>query len=285
MEVGIRFESADTFQDPDPSALDPSQLHFMRGNEDGGAPTQLAALASAQMSTQFRNFCFSVVLIHQHARLIRWDHSGAIVTRLFDYTACSYLTEFFWRFDCSSREARGHDTTVQEVGGVEAEEGRSRLRCSGRIFSVRVPSFGKNNLPLSSSSERMFYLRAPEFTPHYLAGRWTRGQVVYDALSGETLYMRDSWLITRGEVEKESDVHAAGVPPIAKHEYDVGKDSDIGVATVSQSKCGAPWACLSTKMNALRHHRVLIHEFGREISSFNSSRELVSAIWDALAGV
>ena len=51
------------------------------------------------MSTQFPVHMFSVLVCGRHARLMRWDRAGAIVTNSFDYVdKPDFLAKFFWNY-------------------------------------------------------------------------------------------------------------------------------------------------------------------------------------------
>ena len=77
---------------------------------------QLASYAAALAGTQFRVHTFCVLVCAGHARFIRWDRSGAIVTELFDCAKNpQFFAEFFWRFDRLNPEEKGHDTSVSPV--------------------------------------------------------------------------------------------------------------------------------------------------------------------------
>lgn len=54
---------------------------------------QITSYVSAQAAIQFRTHIFSVVICHSLARLLRWDRSGAVVSRSFSYSKLPYLAE------------------------------------------------------------------------------------------------------------------------------------------------------------------------------------------------
>ncbi|KAG2086012.1 uncharacterized protein F5147DRAFT_588717, partial [Suillus discolor] len=59
---------------------------------------QIMSYAAAQLAAQYRTHAFSVLIICNRARLIRWDREGAIVTNTFNYHHEPYLADFFYRF-------------------------------------------------------------------------------------------------------------------------------------------------------------------------------------------
>ncbi|KIM52042.1 hypothetical protein SCLCIDRAFT_142098 [Scleroderma citrinum Foug A] len=89
------------------------QLHFVNshslGDKDNGYPFetkpdistntlgQIGAYATSQLASQFRTHCYSVYVNRDHARIIRWERDGAIVTEPIFYNINSALTRFFSR--------------------------------------------------------------------------------------------------------------------------------------------------------------------------------------------
>ncbi|KAA1477023.1 hypothetical protein DENSPDRAFT_854072 [Dentipellis sp. KUC8613] len=90
---------------------------------------QIIAYASANLELQFRTFVFSVLILGRFARLIRWDRSGAIVTRRIDYVEDPKpLVEFLWRYNFLSDAQRGYDGSVKPAD-VEQPDYGSALSC------------------------------------------------------------------------------------------------------------------------------------------------------------
>ncbi|KAG2062211.1 hypothetical protein BDR06DRAFT_858889, partial [Suillus hirtellus] len=59
---------------------------------------QITSYAAAQLSTQFCTHAFSLLIVCDHAHIIRWDREGAIVTSAIDYNNEPYLAGFFHRY-------------------------------------------------------------------------------------------------------------------------------------------------------------------------------------------
>ncbi|KAH9947474.1 hypothetical protein B0H21DRAFT_883107 [Amylocystis lapponica] len=77
---------------------------------------QLISYASEVLLCQHRCFHYTVVIFGVYARIIRWDRSGAIVTKKFDYTTKPrYLCQFLWRFCQLSPEKQGLDPTAVRI--------------------------------------------------------------------------------------------------------------------------------------------------------------------------
>ncbi|KAG2065457.1 hypothetical protein BDR04DRAFT_943283, partial [Suillus decipiens] len=81
---------------------------------------QITSYASAQLSAQYRTHAFSILIICNHARIIRWDREGAIVTDAFDYSQESHLANFFYRLGQASPALRGVDTSITLASAEDA---------------------------------------------------------------------------------------------------------------------------------------------------------------------
>ncbi|KAG2337172.1 hypothetical protein BDR05DRAFT_843162, partial [Suillus weaverae] len=81
---------------------------------------QITSYTAAQLGTQFRTHAFSVLIVHDRARIIRWDREGAIVTSAINYNNEPHLADFFHRYARASPEMRGIDTSVTLASDEEA---------------------------------------------------------------------------------------------------------------------------------------------------------------------
>ncbi|KAG7442422.1 uncharacterized protein BT62DRAFT_905964, partial [Guyanagaster necrorhizus] len=77
---------------------------------------QIASYAGAIMMLQYRSHLFTILICGRFARFIRWDRTGAIVSRRFDYTKRPDLVfDFYKRFSQLSPSQRGNDTNVSPI--------------------------------------------------------------------------------------------------------------------------------------------------------------------------
>ena len=89
---------------------------------------QIISYAVAQLALQFRTHIFSVIIIKDRARLIRWDRAGAVVTAAFPYCHVhSELVDFFRRYGLLDTKLRGVDESVQQPSELEATQARDIL--------------------------------------------------------------------------------------------------------------------------------------------------------------
>lgn len=116
----------DPFQDPVPGA-DVSQHRFLlEDGKSGGqhcipsSVGQIASCVAELCARQHRTHCFSISIYGPTARLIRWDRSGAIVSRSFDYhDRPEWLCQFLWRYSQASETERGYDMSIEKASPEE----------------------------------------------------------------------------------------------------------------------------------------------------------------------
>ncbi|KIN96056.1 hypothetical protein M404DRAFT_164261, partial [Pisolithus tinctorius Marx 270] len=102
--------SYDPFEDPDAKSNNPFEKDTVEANDMRG---EISMSVVAQFNSQFRIFAFSIIVVEDHARFVRWDRAGAIVSTCFNYLERSdLLANFFWRFSHLSHEERGYDSSV-----------------------------------------------------------------------------------------------------------------------------------------------------------------------------
>lgn len=123
----IEFKSVDPFVD-EPSG-DGEFNPFVR-QDSSFRPIlgQITAYATAMLSAQYRTHAFMVFIAKEHARLIRWDRGGAIVTEPILFDKSSFLFDFFVRYNIADHEARGHDSTVSTPTEAEIKCAKSAVK-------------------------------------------------------------------------------------------------------------------------------------------------------------
>jgi hypothetical protein len=110
--------------------------------------------------------------------------------------------------------------------------------------------------------------------------------LAYDMETRAIVFLKDYW---RAEgMEKEGDIYSLlelnnvpNIPPFGKGN-DVRKQATVTGALKAELK--TTWARPSKEMVSLRHYRMSLDVVARPLTSFRSSREIVSAIADAMEG-
>ncbi|EEB91247.1 hypothetical protein MPER_10427, partial [Moniliophthora perniciosa FA553] len=250
--------------------------------QGGDTRGQITTYATAQLAAQYRTHAFSVLIIKDKARLIRWDRAGAIFTSLFDYRKTDYLMKFFYRYNYATSGARGLDESVTIPHDLDDElvsEARKALGCSPNDPLYRFEVVDET--PGERSGKVNYYLGgAPTFKgTKSLTGRSTRGIVVYDIQNRKVAYLKDTWRVcgTEYEVDKEGETYrklnaarVRNVPTILAY-GDVGNDQWHRTQTDIFARRGPrPLG----QLRGHRHSRLVLKEVGRDLTSFETVAEV-----------
>ncbi len=88
---------------------------------------QMTAYAMLIMGTQYCTHTFSVLIVKDIARLLRWDHGGAVVTKPFPYNNKSYLFNFLFHYNHAGPDKHGHDVTVRNSTNTEWQDAQTTV--------------------------------------------------------------------------------------------------------------------------------------------------------------
>ncbi|KAI0696669.1 hypothetical protein C8T65DRAFT_663385 [Cerioporus squamosus] len=263
---------------------------------------QIMSYATLIFTTQHRAHLFTVVLFGEMARLIRWDHSGVVVTKKFNYRSEPLkLGRFLWRYCHLSAIQRGHDPTVTYVRSHTWEDELMEKRAknptldSGHEIGKHAREMFEQSIANKSDrckitmDGRDFLVGRPHFSSSELAGRGTRCYVAIDCndREGPFVYLKDAWRVAHDGIEREGDVLAflnddeapggrvEGVPTLVCH-GDVGDQQ-----TVSQDvwKALHPNKEAECPLKTHRHYRIVVREVCLSMSCFQDAAELVYLIY------
>lgn len=107
---------------------------------------QLAAYAREMFNFQQRTHLFQLLVTGCHARIIFWDHSGAIVSERIDYVNTpDILGEFFWRHNYMTPKARGLDPTA--VLADEKDRERFSTAIANFVHNMKDPDHPQRVVP------------------------------------------------------------------------------------------------------------------------------------------
>lgn len=282
-------ESADPFRDPDDSLPkadghrfehDALDSQFVRG--------QIASYTAALTGCQFRTHAFSVLIFGRFARFIRWDRSGAVVSRKFDYSKHpDILADFFWRYSYLSPRQRGHDTsvsstTLDEIQHVHLVEQRLRTGNPHHVTFCKIMVPDRDD----PTQEKPFIISSPpKYTSRSPFGRATRPMLAFDMETKELVFLKDYWRTDVDGIEKEGDIYAILEQHEVPHIAPFGQGNDVrDHMTLTQTLRNETWACQSKEMVYLRQYRMSLDVVARPLKSFRSSWELVKAVADGMEG-
>ena len=245
---------------------------------------QIGAYAAAQLALQFHMHCFSVYIIHDAARIIRWERDGAIITEPIYYNIDSALVRFFSRFSQAPPELHGIDTMVSPVPAREAKLAIDKLKLpeTTAMFQTTVPrTEGGSAFPI--------LFPRPDMNTTIPFCRGTCTCPAYDPTGECIVYFKDSWRVSADDIFPEGEIYAKLAANKVLHvahcltSGDVEHSPEQKPHMLEYSK--HPWACQKGLEITSHIHYCLILDLVREaLMNFRSSRELVQAIQDALIG-
>jgi hypothetical protein len=290
MELFVEFkfaEISDPFRDP----LQPRAENFRFENDSEVSRLnrgQLCSYTAAHTGSQFRVHTFTLSICGRFARFIRWDRSGATVTQGFDCIKERHiLASFFWRYAHLNQNQRGYDASVspaspedlQQIQHVEHHL-RKDNPAHREFHIIMVPDRDDPKV------ETPFIISfPPKYTARSPFGRATRPMLAFNMETGEVVFLKDYWRADVDGMEKEGEIYrileSSRVPNIAPF----GKGNDVrDHMTLTHTLRNEKWACWLRDMVLLRQYRMSLNVVARHLTSFNSSREFVSAIADAMEG-
>jgi len=245
---------------------------------------QIGAYAVAQLGSQFHTHCFSVFIMYDFARIIRWDREGAIVTKPIFYDTDPALVEFFSRFSQAPPALRGVDTTVSLAPVDEAALARGKLKLSSDIAMF------KTSIPGGGGSPTTIIFPRCDALPTTPACRGTRTSSAYDLVGDRVVFFKDSWRIEADDILPEGQIYAElnaqNVPhvPVCLAYGDVISLPEQRAQTSRFSM--ADWACRRRRpvITTHIHSRHLLNIVGKSLTNFSCTRELVQAVHDAVVG-
>ena len=293
-------------------------------DEGKEARGQLACYAGAHHALQFRHFSFSIVVHGEHARFLRWDPSGTVVTAAFNYlTKPELMADFLWRFNHLSPKERGHDISIQpavlstedascvreileqdgdvplyryEVPGLigkgyaygprPATENWSLVsRCTRNLPVVWIPSEGTNK-SLGSCEGSSPESPSKDNTDQPIGA----DKVKEDPWSERRhAYMKDTWRFLSDSPDVEVLPEHKIYEILRKHgtpniPEHVTGDDVEGGQTRTPEFLEAAWLCVRPRISSYQHYRHLNSIVGRALTSFGCTKQLVAVVLDALRG-
>lgn len=244
---------------------------------------QITAYAAAHLGSQFRTHIYSILIVKDTARLLRWDRSGTIVSEAINYNNSHHLAEFFRRYSKASPEMRGKDQSVLAPTLEEETAARRALNLDNIVSLVKL------TIPNTDGSPLYYIAATPRVTPYTPPGRATRAFPAYDVLRRVPVFMKDSWRVNMPGIWPEGLVYKALKKAGVRNIPDCLSSGDISTdhyhTTKTCTYIRAPWACHSDAHFVLhQHHRLALDIIGCSLTAFQSSYEMVSVVRDAIIG-
>ncbi|KZT27183.1 hypothetical protein NEOLEDRAFT_1240477 [Neolentinus lepideus HHB14362 ss-1] len=246
MALYVEFKSRKEGLKQDPFCDDPRKPFESDAEERESVRGQIIGYAEAMFSHQHRTHVFSLLVLGEHVRFIRWDRSGAIVSQLVHYVEDpEILAHFLWRFSNLAPSQAGFDLTAEEIdeesleyhlmkSGPNDESLTEKQRqywqesldeswswwklkvggcdCSSRASRAQVPrqnmdpKYEARDHVAATERPRYFLVGRPHFKASRLDGRGTRGYIAMDPETKKLHYLKDCWRVTLPGIQKEGDV-------------------------------------------------------------------------------
>ncbi|KAI9460643.1 hypothetical protein HD554DRAFT_2028699, partial [Boletus coccyginus] len=155
---------------------------------------------------------FSIYVLRDTARIIRWDREGAIVTTPINYNNDPLLVQFLSLYSHAPPQLRGIDTTVSSATEDEATVARKKLGLllDTPMFKTSIPHA---TVPAEQSVETMERSKLtvvfPSFdvSPSLPARRATCACPAYDLEGDRVVFLKDSWRISTWDTEPEGNIY------------------------------------------------------------------------------
>ncbi|GBE82934.1 hypothetical protein SCP_0413210 [Sparassis crispa] len=242
---------------------------------------QIISYAKMLFSRQHRCFAFTILILRDFARIIRWDRAGTVITNKFKYTNTEYLGKFLWRFCNMTDKQQGYDTTAVAVKPGSADYklmeqlAKNPPKGAGseyarQSFAKSMPNLSKENpddwscWKLTVHPEKgkatdgsdarpagrnvckkprlqHFLVGKPHFQASGMTGRATRGYIAYDCQGEKFVFLKDVWRVDLPDIEKEG--------------YIVQSLNDAEVANVPTMVCHGDVLEVEDDGNAVRIER------------------------------
>jgi hypothetical protein len=257
---------------------------FLRGTKSADDTLgQITAYAATQLGSQFRTHVYSVLIVKNTARILRWDRSGTIVTEAIEYNESPLLAEFFRRYSTAPPEMRGADQTVSVPTPAEAAAAREALKLDDTTPLVKL------EIPSIDGTSHYFVTSTPRATLYTPPGRATRGFQAYNISQGTLVFLKDSWRVDLPDIQAEGLTYETLRKAAVRNVPHCLVSGDISTAKYHSTKTFAyttkPWACYTdTHFIPHRHYRLALDIIGRSLTTFESSYQLVATVRDSLIG-
>ncbi|KAI0663922.1 hypothetical protein C8Q70DRAFT_905024 [Cubamyces menziesii] len=300
IELSIECKTKDVQHDPFDEAKDvPEPVSDVRRSILG----QIMTYSILVFDNQHRTHHYTLIIFGDMARIIRWDRSGVVATKKFNYVQDPLmLAQFLWRFARMSPTQRGHDTTAVRVLPGSADY---KIMQAYKTAPKAIPS-----KPIIGDHARQLFVesldggqcwrirvddveKGPQYylvgKPHTqasgLAGRGTRTYVALDVTHRTRrtfAYLKDAWRVAHLKIDQEGKIlqelnsadkggPVSNVPTLRCH-------GDVeGQVTASQDvwemKFGGQG--LECPLKTHRHYRLVVNEVGLPLNRFKNACELV----------
>ncbi|KAH9889432.1 hypothetical protein C8Q73DRAFT_654349 [Cubamyces lactineus] len=300
IELSIECKTKDVQHDPFDEAKDvPEPVSDIRRSILG----RIMTYSILVFGNQHRTHHYTLMILGNSARIIRWDRSGVVATKKFKYVQNPLmLAQFLWRFARMTPAERGHDTTAVRVlpgsavykimqackTAPKATSGKPVIGDHARqlfVESLDDNQCWRIRVDDEEKGPQYFLVGKPHFQASGLAGRGTRTYVALDVTHRTRrtfAYLKDAWRVAHLKIDQEGKIlqelnsadkggPVSNVPTLRCH-GDV-EDQVTASQDVWEMKFGGKG--LECPLKTHRHYRLVVNEVGLPLNRFESACELV----------
>ncbi|KIP03572.1 hypothetical protein PHLGIDRAFT_15771 [Phlebiopsis gigantea 11061_1 CR5-6] len=250
---------------------------------------------------QHRQFVLTAVIVQRRAFLMRWDRTGAIVAKPFDFIdEPEKLLTFLYRIAVAERSAQGYDPTATLASPEEIERFKAYhdfvsqkagtptvlLEFMSDIFSPERLWLYPIYKLICPDSEHSTAARpgAPRHGTRSPTGRGGKDFVAYDLdnATERCVFLKDYWYALGDSVHPETEVYqklnASGVRFVAT----LVAGGDVGPSSALQETLTQTYLPEEGRPCVRRHHRFVVEEIGRPLETYGRDTDLYATVFDAL---
>ncbi|KAI0791329.1 hypothetical protein C8Q75DRAFT_732431 [Abortiporus biennis] len=249
----------------------------------GGEKTreQLTEYAAEIFRRQHRNFVFSVSISRRHARFMRWDRQGAIVSESFNYVSePRKLHQFFYKLDQMTDVELGYDSSVSVASPHEASLMRSHVPTNNyHLELLQKATKGSEiiyKVPVQDgNTTRDFLVGRTLYSSPSIIGRGSKVFVAYDMKDHRLVLLKDVWRVLSSCLHPEHEVYAKLKASNVKHIATVVCAGDVVgpyTRTLTQEYITVG------RYHNLQHYRLVLGEIGRPLCEYRSEDSLLRYI-------
>ncbi|KAF7439743.1 hypothetical protein PC9H_000079 [Pleurotus ostreatus] len=245
---------------------------------------QLVTYAVEFCGRQHRTHLFLVYIYFPFARFIRFDRSGALVSKRFNFTKdCTPLIRFFHRFSKMTLAERGYDPTVRVASKKEYAYARALL--NDWAPQHERPVFKMDVYDSKTNRIRQFLVWGSLADPESPLGRATRGYPAVEVTNGllpgaQPMFLKEQWHSTAlgQEIDTLRELNKEGVPYVPT--LVCGGDLP-GQTTRTQDYVSEIERRGDKHIECRVHVRFVVSEVGFPIERFSSSKQLFQVVYHA----
>ena len=243
---------------------------------------QMTTCVAAQMAQQLRPWVFSVVLCGDHARLVRWDRSGAIFTSRFDHKTSGHLERFFTSYGSLSDRSRGVDTSTTIL---DDDDQRVKVAKEGTGFaSPQGPQPRFYEFRLGPGRTLVGY--SPKPSTSSLFGRATQPFIVWDPAAQKKWFLKDTWRIDLPELVVEGETYelleskqVPNIPFVVWH-----GDIDEQQTLTSRICINSSDTYAMEPLTPHKHYRLMLDKVGRPCTEYDNQYHFFTVVHQAMNG-